>query len=311
MAIEENEFYLSSNEADNDELGRNNIYKLYFKDMGAFSCLSNDEEVELGKRITNGDLNARQQLIEKNLKLVVSIAKTFQTSEMELIDLIQEGNIGLIKAADTFDVTKGYKFSTYATSVITRSIIAAIKEKSKSIRLPGHIYKIISSYKEIESKLQNKLNRVPSIEEIAKAMKIDVKEASFLYSLQLDYASLNNKVDDEHGDELIDFVAGEDCVEDMVISKMMKFDFVGIDFSSVVKPQEFEILKMHYGIGYDRAYTLEEIGKILRISKEGVRQKEAKALRKIRKLVRGKSIHDYDYDSDKVFQKVLDKKVII
>ena len=311
MAIEENDFYLSSIPDDNNELGHNNIYKLYFKDMGAFSCLSNDEEVELGKRIANGDLSARQELIEKNLKLVVSIAKTFQTSEMELIDLIQEGNIGLIKAVDTFDVSKGYKFSTYATSVITRSIIAAIKEKSKSIRLPGHIYKIISSYKEIESKLQNKLNRAPSIEEIAKEMKITVKEASFLYSLQLEYASLNHKVEDEHGDELIDFVAGEDCVEEMVVSKMMKFDLGGISFGDVVTPRDLNILKMHYGIGYERALSLEEIGKILGISKEGVRQREAKALRKIRKLVRGKSIYDYDYDSEKTLKKVLDKKVIL
>lgn len=259
-----------------------NSIKIYMREMGQFSMLSADEEIELAHRIAEGDQSAKNELVEANLRLVVSLARHYQGCGLSYQDLIQEGNIGLIKAAEKFDVSKGFRFSTYASWWIKQALSRAIADQSRTIRIPVHMTENINKFKKTERELLSKLNREPKIKEIANAMGISEKQAKEIQSYIVEPTSLDIQVGDDDDTTIGSFIEDTHFVNpESAYIKESNGDVVNAVLDTL-SDREANILRLRFGIGGKKAMTLEEVGKEYGLTRERIRQIEAKALRKLR-----------------------------
>lgn len=259
-----------------------NSIKIYMREMGQFSMLSADEEVKLAHRIAEGDQSAKNELVEANLRLVVSLARHYQGCGLSYQDLIQEGNIGLIKAAEKFDVSKGFRFSTYASWWIKQALSRAIADQSRTIRIPVHMTENINKFKKTERELLNQLNREPKIKEIADAMGISEKQAKEIQSYIVEPTSLDIQVGDDDDTTIGSFIEDTYFVNpESAYIKESNGDVVNAVLDTLSN-REANILRLRFGIGGKKAMTLEEVGKEYGLTRERIRQIEAKALRKLR-----------------------------
>lgn len=259
-----------------------NSIKIYMREMGQFSILSADEEVKLAHRIAEGDQSAKNELVEANLRLVVSLARHYQGCGLSYQDLIQEGNIGLIKAAEKFDVSKGFRFSTYASWWIKQALSRAIADQSRTIRIPVHMTENINKFKKTERELLSKLNREPKVKEIADAMGISEKQAKEIQSYIVEPTSLDIQVGDDDDTTIGSFIEDTHFVNpESAYIKESNGDVVNAVLDTL-SDREANILRLRFGIGGKKAMTLEEVGKEYGLTRERIRQIEAKALRKLR-----------------------------
>lgn len=259
-----------------------NSIKIYMREMGQFSMLSAEKEIELANRIAEGDQSAKNELVEANLRLVVSLARHYQGCGLSYQDLIQEGNIGLIKAAEKFDVSKGFRFSTYASWWIKQALSRAIADQSRTIRIPVHMTENINKFKKTERELLSKLNREPKIKEIADAMGISEKQAKEIQSYIIEPTSLDIQVGDDDDTTIGSFIEDTHFVNpESAYIKESNGDVVNAVLDTL-SDREANILRLRFGIGGKKAMTLEEVGKEYGLTRERIRQIEAKALRKLR-----------------------------
>jgi RNA polymerase primary sigma factor len=259
-----------------------NSIKIYMREMGQFSMLSADEEVKLAHRIAEGDQSAKNELVEANLRLVVSLARHYQGCGLSYQDLIQEGNIGLIKAAEKFDVSKGFRFSTYASWWIKQALSRAIADQSRTIRIPVHMTENINKFKKTERELLNQLNREPKIKEIADTMGISEKQAKEIQSYIVEPTSLDIQVGDDDDTTIGSFIEDTHFVNpESAYIKESNEDVVNAVLDTL-SDREANILRLRFGIGGKKAMTLEEVGREYGLTRERIRQIEAKALRKLR-----------------------------
>ncbi|MEG1527599.1 MAG: RNA polymerase sigma factor RpoD [Clostridia bacterium] len=267
--------------------------KMYLKDIGKVPLLSGDEEVELAIRMQNGDQEAKQQLSEANLRLVVSIAKRYVGRGMLLLDLIQEGNLGLIKAVEKFDYTKGFKFSTYATWWIRQAITRAIADQARTIRIPVHMVETINRLTRISRALLQEYGREPTPQEIAKAMDITEDKVIEIQKISQDPVSLETPIGEEEDSHLVDFIEDNKTIQpsEVAANTMLKEQLIAVLHK--LTPREEMVLRLRYGIDDSRPRTLEEVGKEFNVTRERIRQIEAKALRKLRNPSRNKRLKDY------------------
>ena len=267
--------------------------RMYLREIGKIQLLSFDEELELAKRILKGDEEAKQKLAESNLRLVVSIAKKYVGRGLLFLDLIQEGNMGLIKAVEKFDYTKGYKFSTYATWWIRQAITRAIADQARTIRIPVHMVETINRLIRTSRLLLQRLGREPSPEEIAKEMDLPVEKVMEIQKIAQDPVSLETPIGEEDDSHLGDFIQDEDspAPQDSASFTLMKEQLDEV--MNTLTPREAKVLKLRFGLEDGRARTLEEVGKEFEVTRERIRQIEAKAIRKLRHPSRSKRLRDY------------------
>ena len=267
--------------------------RMYLREIAKIQLLSFDEELELAKRILKGDEEAKQKLAESNLRLVVSIAKKYVGRGLLFLDLIQEGNMGLIKAVEKFDYTKGYKFSTYATWWIRQAITRAIADQARTIRIPVHMVETINRLIRTSRLLLQRLGREPSPEEIAKEMDLPVEKVMEIQKIAQDPVSLETPIGEEDDSHLGDFIQDEDspAPQDSASFTLMKEQLDEV--MNTLTPREAKVLKLRFGLEDGRARTLEEVGKEFEVTRERIRQIEAKALRKLRHPSRSKRLRDY------------------
>lgn len=259
-----------------------NSIKIYMREMGQFSMLSADEEIKLANRIAEGDQSAKNELVEANLRLVVSLARHYQGCGLSYQDLIQEGNIGLIKAAEKFDVSKGFRFSTYASWWIKQALSRAIADQSRTIRIPVHMTENINKFKKTERELLSQLNREPKIKEIADAMGISEKQAKEIQSYIVEPTSLDIQVGDDDDTTIGSFIEDTHFINpESAYIKESNGDIVN-EVLDTLSDREANIIRLRFGIGGKKAMTLEEVGKEYGLTRERIRQIEAKALRKLR-----------------------------
>ena len=266
--------------------------KVYLREIGRVPLLSSDEEVELAVRIGNGDEIAKQRLTEANLRLVVSIAKKYVGRGMYFLDLIQEGNVGLIKAVDKFDYTKGFKFSTYATWWIRQAITRAIADQARTIRIPVHMVETINRLKKIQSQLLHENGYEPSEELIAEKMNLSVERVREIMRVAQEPVSMETPIGPEEDSRLMDFIRDEDALApDEAALKTITNE----DIDSVLKTlndREEAVIRLRFGLHDGRCHTLEEVGTEFNVTRERIRQIEAKALRKLRHPVRSNKFKD-------------------
>ena len=267
--------------------------KLYLKDIGKYPLLSMDEEVELAKRMEQGDEDAKQQLSQANLRLVVNIAKRYVGRGMHFLDLIQEGNLGLIKAVEKFDYTRGYKFSTYATWWIRQSITRAIADQARTIRIPVHMVETIHKLSRVTRTLLQELGRDPTPEEIAERMEVSVEKVIEIQKINQEPVSLETPIGEEEDSHLGDFIEDEQAKSpsDLVSFAMLREQLIGV--LNTLTPREEKVLRLRYGVDDGRPRTLEEVGKEFNVTRERIRQIEAKALRKLRNPTRIRKLKDF------------------
>lgn len=275
------------------EVSMDDPVKVYLKDIGKVALLSNEEETELAERMMQGDEKAKKRLSEANLRLVVSIAKRYVGRGMHLLDLIQEGNLGLMKAVEKFDYTKGFKFSTYATWWIRQAITRAIADQARTIRIPVHMVETINKLIKVSRQLLQELGREPSPEEIAKAMNITVEKVVEIQTIAQDPVSLETPIGEEEDSNLGTFIEDEKSASpsDVVAFAMLKKQLISI--LDTLTPREEKVLRLRYGIDDGKPRTLEEVGKEFNVTRERIRQIEAKALRKLRHPSRSKKLKEY------------------
>ena len=280
-------------EAPNVEAFANSSIKMYLKEVGEYPLLDKDEEVFLAKKAAAGNEAARDRLIKHNLRLVVYIAKRYMGRGMALMDMIQEGNLGLIKAVEKFDVTKGYRFSTYATFWIKQSISRAIMEQGRNIRIPTHIIERISNIRKAEKEYQQKFNRDPNEKELAAILKLDVKKIKEAYEWMKDTTSLDVTVGDDEDVTIGSFIEDESVAESFEqIDNENQYNVLH-EVLNTLSNREKDVILRRFGIGFERAETLEEIGKSLHLSRERIRQIEADAMRKLRNPRRAALLRNY------------------
>ena len=271
----------------------NDPVRMYLKEIGRINLLTSDEEFEYAKRAEEGDEEAKRMLAESNLRLVVSIAKRYVGRGMLFLDLIQEGNIGLMKAVDKFDPTKGYKFSTYATWWIRQAITRAIADQARTIRVPVHMVETINKLIRTSRHLLQILGREPSPEEIAEEMEIPVEKVMEIQKIAQDPVSLETPIGEEDDSHLGDFIPDDEspAPHDSAAYTLLKEQLEEV--MSTLTPREAKVLKLRFGLEDGKARTLEEVGKEFQVTRERIRQIEAKALRKLRHPSRSKRLKDY------------------
>ncbi len=267
--------------------------RMYLKEIGKVSLLSGDEEIELAKRMELGDEEAKGRLCEANLRLVVSIAKRYVGRGMLFLDLIQEGNLGLIKAVDKFDWRKGYKFSTYATWWIRQAITRSIADQARTIRIPVHMVETINKLIRISRQLLQEFGREPTPEEIAEEMDISVEKVREILKIAQEPVSLETPIGEEEDSHLGDFIPDEDVPAPAEAAAFSMLKEQLIEVLDTLTEREQKVLKLRFGLEDGRARTLEEVGKRFDVTRERIRQIEAKALRKLRHPSRSKKLKDY------------------
>ena len=267
--------------------------RMYLREIGKIPLLTFDEELDLAKRILEGDEEAKQKLAESNLRLVVSIAKKYVGRGMLFLVLIQEGNMGLIKAVEKFDYTKGFKFSTYATWWIRQAITRAIADQARTIRIPVHMVETINKLIRTSRNLLQQMGREPTPEEIAKEMEIPVEKVVEIQKIAQDPVSLETPIGEEEDSHLGDFIQDEDspAPHDAASYTLLKEQLEEV--MNTLTPREAKVLKLRFGLEDGKSRTLEEVGKEFNVTRERIRQIEAKALRKLRHPSRSKKLRDY------------------
>jgi RNA polymerase primary sigma factor len=268
--------------------------RLYLREIGKIPLLNAEEELALAQRVVAGDKDAKDKMAEANMRLVVSIAKRYVGRGLDLLDLIQEGNTGLLRAVEKFDPDKGFKFSTYATWWIRQAITRAIADQARTIRIPVHMVETINKLLRTQRRLTQELNREPSNEEIAKAMEIEVDKVEHIMKIKQDISSLDASIrDDEEDSVLADFIEDEDTVspEESATGQLLKEQVK--DMLGALTEREQKILKLRFGLEDGKSHTLEEVGQEFSVTRERIRQIEAKALAKLRKHRDAKKLHDY------------------
>lgn len=267
--------------------------RMYLKEIGKVPLLSSDEEISLAKRVEEGDYEAKRKLVESNLRLVVSIAKRYVGRGMLFLDLIQEGNLGLIKAVEKFDYTKGYKFSTYATWWIRQAITRAIADQARTIRIPVHMVETINKLIRISRQLLQEFGREPLPEEVAKEMNMPVEKVREIMKIAQDPISLETPIGEEEDSHLGDFIPDDDAPAPAEVAAFTMLKEQLISVLDTLTPREEKVLRLRFGLDDGRARTLEEVGKEFNVTRERIRQIEAKALRKLRHPSRSKKLKDY------------------
>ena len=268
--------------------------RLYLREIGKIPLLTSAEELALAQRVVAGDKDAKDKMAEANMRLVVSIAKRYVGRGLDLLDLIQEGNTGLLRAVEKFDPDKGFKFSTYATWWIRQAITRAIADQARTIRIPVHMVETINKLLRTQRRLTQELNREPTNDEIAKEMEIDVDKVEHIMKIKQDISSLDASVrDDEEDSVLGDFIEDEDTVspEQSATSQLLKEHVK--DMLAALTEREQKILRLRFGLEDGKSHTLEEVGQEFNVTRERIRQIEAKALAKLRKHRDAKKLHDY------------------
>lgn len=268
--------------------------RLYLREIGKIPLLNPEEEITLARKVVAGDKRAKDQMAEANMRLVVSIAKRYVGRGLDLLDLIQEGNTGLLRAVEKFDPDKGFKFSTYATWWIRQAITRAIADQARTIRIPVHMVETINKLLRTQRRLTQDLNREPTNEEIAKEMELDIEKVEHIMKIKQDISSLDASVrDDEEDSVLGDFIEDEDTVtpEESATTQLLKEHVK--DMLGILSDREQKILKMRFGLEDGKSHTLEEVGQEFSVTRERIRQIEAKALTKLRKHKDSKRLHDY------------------
>ena len=296
----ENEEELSDEElaitAENVDSFADDSVRLYLREIGKIPLLTPEEEADLAQRIVKGDKKAKDKMVESNMRLVVSIAKRYGGRGLDFLDLIQEGNTGLLRAVDKFDPDKGFKFSTYATWWVRQAITRAIADQARTIRIPVHMVETINKVLRTTRKLTTELNREPTNEEIAKALDMEPEKVDYVMRIKQDIASLDASVGRDGDDEdsvLGDFVEDEerDSPEDSAANQILKEQLSEI--IATLTDREQKIIRLRFGIGGGRPHTLEEVGNEFDVTRERIRQIEAKALAKLRKNKDTKKLHEY------------------
>lgn len=267
--------------------------RMYLKEIGKVSLLTPEEEIELAKRINEGDMAAKKKLAEANLRLVVSIAKRYVGRGMLFLDLIQEGNLGLIKAVEKFDYTKGYKFSTYATWWIRQAITRAIADQARTIRIPVHMVETINKLIRVSRQLLQELGREPQPEEVAKVMEMPVDKVREITKIAQEPVSLETPIGEEEDSHLGDFIPDDEAPAPAEAAAFTMLKEQLINVLDTLTPREEKVLRLRFGLDDGRARTLEEVGKEFNVTRERIRQIEAKALRKLRHPSRSKKLKDY------------------
>ena len=275
-----------------DNIAVDDPVRMYLKEIGKVPLLSADEEIELAKRMESGDEEAKKKLAEANLRLVVSIAKRYVGRGMQFLDLIQEGNLGLIKAVEKYDYRKGFKFSTYATWWIRQAITRAIADQARTIRIPVHMVETINKLIRVSRQLLQENGREPTPEEIADEMNISVDKVREIIKIAQEPVSLETPIGEEEDSHLGDFIADDDtpAPAEAAAFTMLKEQLMGV--LSTLTPREEKVLKLRFGLEDGRARTLEEVGKYFNVTRERIRQIEAKALRKLRHPSRSRKLKD-------------------
>lgn len=267
--------------------------KVYLKEIGRVPLLTPEEEIELAIRIADDDKKAKQRLAEANLRLVVSIAKRYVGRGMHFLDLIQEGNLGLIKAVDKFDYTKGFKFSTYATWWIRQAITRAIADQARTIRIPVHMVETINKVKKTNSQLLHENGRDPTAEEIAQRLDMPVEKVREILRVAQEPVSLETPIGEEEDSHLGDFIPDDDAPAPADAASMMLLKEQLNDVLKTLTPREAQVLRLRFGLEGGHPHTLEEVGAIFNVTRERIRQIEVKALRKLRHPSRSKKLKDF------------------
>jgi RNA polymerase primary sigma factor len=274
----------------------NDPVRMYLKEIGRINLLTSDEEYEYALLAEQGDEHAKKMLAESNLRLVVSIAKRYVGRGMLFLDLIQEGNIGLMKAVDKFDPSKGYKFSTYATWWIRQAITRAIADQARTIRVPVHMVETINKLARIQRQLTQELNREPTEEELAKKLNVTVDKVREVYKISQDPVSLETPIGEEDDSHLGDFIKDERTMspEEYATVEMLKEELTNVLLT--LTDREEKVLRLRFGLDDGQCRTLEEVGEIFGVTRERIRQIEAKALRKLRHQSRSRKLKDFLID---------------
>ena len=280
-------------EADIETYSTDDPVRMYLKEIGKVPLLTAGEEVELAIKMSEGDENAKRRMAEANLRLVVSIAKRYVGRGMLFLDLIQEGNLGLIKAVEKFDYTKGYKFSTYATWWIRQAITRAIVDQARTIRIPVHMVETINKVIRVSRQLLQELGHDPSAEEIAEEMGIPVDKVRDILKIAQEPVSLETPIGEEEDSHLGDFIPDEDASEPSEAASFSLLKEQLMEVLETLTPREKKVLELRFGIVDGRTRTLEEVGKEFNVTRERIRQIEAKALRKLRHPSRSKKLRDF------------------
>ena len=267
--------------------------KIYLKEIGRVPLLSPDEETELAKRMAEGDSYAKKRLSEANLRLVVSIAKKYVGRGMQFLDLIQEGNLGLLKAVEKFDYTKGFKFSTYATWWIRQAITRAIADQARTIRIPVHMVETITKVKKVSSQLLHETGHDPSAEEIADKLEMPAERVREIMRIAQDPVSLETPIGEEEDSHLGDFIPDDDAPAPADAASLLLLKEQLNEVLSTLTDREAKVLRLRFGLEDGRSRTLEEVGKEFDVTRERIRQIEAKALRKLRHPSRSKKVKDF------------------
>ena len=293
--IEENSEEEVNLEAANffDDISDDSV-RLYLREIGKIPLLTSEEELALAQRVVAGEKDAKDKMAEANMRLVVSIAKRYVGRGLDLLDLIQEGNTGLLRAVEKFDPDKGFKFSTYATWWIRQAITRAIADQARTIRIPVHMVETINKLLRTQRRLTQELNREPTNEEIAKAMDIEVDKVEHIMKIKQDISSLDASVHEDEEDSVLgDFIEDEDTArpEELATNQLLKEHVA--DMLNGLTEREQKIIRLRFGLEDGKNYTLEEVGQEFSVTRERIRQIEAKALAKLRKHKDAKKLHDY------------------
>ena len=275
-----------------DDLSVDDSVKMYLKEIGKIDLLKPDEERDIAKRMAEGDEEAKNKLIESNLRLVVSIAKKYMNRGLALLDLIQEGNIGLIKAVDKFDYQKGFKFSTYATWWIRQAITRAIADQARTIRIPVHMVETINKLTRVQRQLVQDLNREPTDDELAEVMGMDVQKIRDIKKISQDPISIDKPVGEEEDSHLVDFISNDELAPDEEVARtLLKEDL--IKALGNLSDRERRVIELRFGLKDGVPMTLEQVGQHLGVTRERIRQIEAKAIRKLSRASSSKKLEGY------------------